>query len=58
MEDEEIELTKYDVAVDLKGAFLPKAQETTFKFLQEKLVGAINEVFGTSATNFLSRGRF
>ena len=51
---EEIEMTKCDVAVDLRGAFLPVDDGKAFKIIKIYLMRAINQVFGEKDKNFLS----
>ena len=47
-------MTKVDVAIDLKGAFMPDVKSVAYSPIKKTLEGAINQLFSSSQTNFLS----
>ena len=54
---EEIELTKIDVACDMKGAFMPGRDNEKKEFIRKKLDVAFNGIITDHWRNFLSLSR-
>ena len=48
------EITKIDVAVDLKGAFMPSKGQDPYNDLKELLTRSVPEIFGSEKMNFLA----
>lgn len=49
-----IELRKVDVAVDLKGSFMPQKTEIPYNIISDSLQREISNTFDAPETNFLS----
>ena len=52
----QIELSKIDVATDMKGSFLPDLGKSCHNEISQLLSRVIEQVFSTESTNFLSLG--
>lgn len=50
----EIGLTKIDVAVDLKGSFIPEASVIAYKKIKELLEDSLKTILEDKEDNFLS----
>lgn len=51
---DEIELTKIDVACDMKGAFMPGLDRDIYEAIKRSLSNTVDDIFETYGSNFLS----
>ena len=50
----QVEITKLDVAVDMKGSFLPHLHQEAYQHIKARFRRAISQIFDREESNFLS----